>query len=479
MNKRLLILAALVAAIWACVFFWPKAVHEEPEAAGWPPYDLMLTTRVQQETENATLTLERDSGDWFLSSQDQGVRFRADRSRVEALFNFIRTNKPLRRLGNVAESKVPDFGLDNPRSVLTLETDTAWQVRIGARNPSGDGVYAQSSSEPGEVLLLDAGFEKQATHPKGYFQDLRLMDMDPEYVERVRVEGQATWELTRKEQTMVFAWPQELTTHKVAQPEANMYLHELTSAKGTAYAPQWSPGGRKPDLTVSVWRMAAETPEVLHLYRMDAPQQESNPAAPLEGGESGLMAVSSWQTTPLSLEPQTWDKLAKSAFSLRKRSVVDMDTGSLRRMELNAIQGRGYLPLEAHKQDAAWESAAGDTLMGMDVMLWRLTDLKYEAEASPRLPEGAVLALTWKLFAKADEPSAVVHFYEDTSLPEGRCWISANGAETYYPVNNELLLDLLAKLPAAVSVESPPPPAADGAASAEPGPGQDNATHKE
>jgi hypothetical protein len=479
LNIRLLILAALVAAVWACVFFWPQAVHEGPEAVAWPPYDLMLTTRVQQKTENATLTLERDSGAWFLSNQEQTVRFRADRSRVEALFNFVRVNKPLRSLGSVAESKVSDFGLDNPRSVLTLESDTTWQVRIGARNPSGDGVYAQSSSEPGEVLLLDAGFEKQTTHQETYFQDLRLMDMDPEYVERVRVEGQATWELSRKEQAMVFSWPQELTTHTVAQPEANMYLHELTSAKGLEYAPRWSPEGRAPDLTVSVWRKAAETPEVLHLYKIDPLQQEPPTDTP-EGGEFDLMAVSSWQTAPLSLEPQTWGKLARSAFSLRKRGVVDLDAGSLRRMELNPIQGRGYLTLEAHKQDAAWESAAGDTLMGMDVMLWRLTDLKYEAEASPRLPEGAILALTWKLYAKPDEPAAVVDFYEDASLPEGQCWVNVNGTENYYPVNNELFLDLLAKLPAATSTDSTPPVGADDAVdTVEPGPGQDNATHKE
>ncbi len=479
MNKRLLILAALVAAIWAAVFFWPQPVQEESDSAGWPPYDLMRTMHVRQEAENASLILERDSGEWFLSLQGEAPRYRADRSRVEALFNFIRVNKPLRRLGNASQGNIQDFGLDNPRSVLTLESDTTWELRIGAKNPSGDGVYAKSSSEPDEVLLLDVGYEKQTTHQAGYFQDLRLLDMDPELVARVRVEGEATWEITRKEQTMVFTWPQELTNYQTAQPEVNMYLHELTSAKGAVFDPQWSPEGRSPDLTVSVWRMAAETPEVLHLYKTDISPRESPPAFVEQGVKTGLMVVSSWQSAPLTLEPQTWSKLTKSAFSLRKRNVVELDTASLRRMELNPTQGRGYTTLEAFKKENLWESANGDNLLGMDVMLWRLTDLKYEAEPSPQLPTGAGLSLTWKLFAKADESTSVVRFYEGASLSEGQCWANVNGENKFYPVNNELLLDLLAKLPA-TSGESPPPAATNSAAPpAEPFAGQNNATHKE
>ena len=500
MNKRLFVLAALVAVIWGVAFLWPEPEPEAPKDTGWPAYDLMKTREVELESGDAQkLRLERDSGEWFVRSGEGAAKCRADLAKVEALFNFISSNRPKRRMQDVPESEFPSFGLDNPKNVLTLKSDTDWRISVGGRNPAGDGVYARESKNPGQVVLLDSGYEKQLSYAPSHFYDLRLLDFKPEDVERVRVEGDHTWELTRKDQNMVFTWPQELTRFKAAQPEVNMYLHELVSTKGTAYDSGWSPQGAEPGVTISVWRKAAKTPVVLKLYkaayRVDTSGSGNATQAAGTAVQSGTVAVSSWQTAPLGLGEQAWSKLAKSAFSLRLRSVISLDTGNLTRLEFNPAPGRGYLTLDANKKDKRWQSAAGDNLLGMDVMIWRLTDLKYEAAASPKLPEQARLALTWKLYGDGDKPVSVVNFYEDTGMPEGQCWVGVDGEGKFYPVDNELLLDLMAKLPAAAvnpASASPagsnatapvgrdlPPSVGGSAASAAPSTGEDNATHKE
>ncbi len=469
MNKRLLLLAILAAGVWAAAVFWPGRQDDAPPADPlWPPLDLQEAASIEQQTQGGGFTLTQKDGEWLLSGE-AATPLRASKGKVEALLAFIKGNKPMRRLMEKNETPDPaqlaQYGLDKPESMVTFTADKEWRIALGAKNAAGDGVYALSSLEPG-VLLLGAGYQEQLNHAPEHFYDLRLLDMNAEVVRKIRVQGDVQWEMARKDdEGWEFTWPDDLKDYPVAAYEANMFAHNVAGLEGTAFDTDFSPKGEEPALRFSVWRTGADDPEVLDIYTqaasgVDARQEET------QGRGTRYVALSSWQKKPVVLDAKEWGKLDKEAFYLRERSVISVDQSAVRRMELVPVDKDRYKPLEATKADAAWEDGQGKNLLGLDVLLWRLGDLKYEAPQVKSLPPSAVLQFTWNLYDKDGAQIIAAHFYDDPGLQSGQCWIGVNDPELFYPVSRELLDDLNARLPpvenkaepAGVSDGRTPPP---------------------
>lgn len=467
MNKRLLILAALALGVWIAATLLPDAQEKKAEKdANWPPFSLSGVTGIAQNSADHSFKLTKEqgsTGNWLITWKD-AKPLRAETTKVDSLLDFIENHAPTRRLDQSAiagnNELLAPYGLDKPQSVLTLEKDDSWTIALGETNPSGDGIYALSSLEPG-VLLLDAGYAQQGSRTPEHYYDLRLLDMTADTVAKIRAQGAVQWEISRDgEEDWIFTWPEELKEAEVATHEASMYAYDLASLKGLAYAPEWSEPS--PDNTVAidftVWRKGSEDPETLRLVTVlpvvdnESLEQEGEPST------AQYMATSSWQKAPIKLDGTAWENLHKTAFSLRERSVISINQGELERMELVSANKDSYKPLTADKGESLWHDAQGEKLMGMDVLLWRLNDLKYEGVQQDSLPDTARLDLTWNLWNADGALVASVRFYSDPELGANQCWVGIGDPEKFFPVDSELLEDLRSRLPK----NQPEAPAAQG-----------------
>ncbi len=128
---------------------------------------------------------------------------------------------------------------------------------------------------------------------------------------------------------------------------------------------------------------------------------------------------------------------------------MDKDTGGVARQKIQQLGPAGgeRRELEAVKSEAGWKSAnKTQDMLGMDMLLWRLGDLKYEQPPSDTLPKTAEPLAMWELFDAKGKPLAGLEFYLDPGLGKDICWVKVLGREKYYPVQDQLLEDLQAQL---------------------------------
>ncbi|MBG0777748.1 MAG: DUF4340 domain-containing protein [Desulfovibrionaceae bacterium] len=452
--KRLLILLILATGVWSAAAYWTAAPKDAGSDRGqdpsWPEVTAERVGRVEcNATGGASFVLALRNGQWYAGGTGANATFtaRADADKVRGLMEFVSHNKPERRLEGIGRDKAAEFGLDAPRLSVTFEAAQPWTLCLGDANPSGDGVYATSSLED-RILLLGAKYRQHLERPETYYHDLRLTDSVADDVERVRVTGPGAvgdgeWEAQRTEKGFVFTWPDRLKERTVNQGELDLYLHTLVTMKGARYlagSPKGMPG---PYLRVQIWRKKAAVPTTIELYDLAAGSAE----APME---TRFLTVSDWQGAPVELDRDRAVKLSRTAFSLMERKVASVDLGRITRQRVvqKGHDGKPAQEVVAVKKDKGWvTSPDGREMVGMDMLTWRLTDLKYEAEPLSQLPDSARYALTWELFGADDKPVTELVFYLDPDLPEHLCWVKVLGEDRFYPVPDKLLEDLQGQLP--------------------------------
>lgn len=459
MNKRLLILLLLAGAVWAGYSFQTeKPVKDVATAVDWPRIAPEFLSAVESVSANGTFRLTKEpSGDWFVQGKDNATRLRADRQKAEALANFHNANAPRRVLLDVNASdpaKAAQYGLDNPAKTLALAGDRNATLRFGAKNPAGDAVYGVvtgSSNASGALLLLPASWLDQAAALDKYL-DLRATDLHAQNITRLRVDNKADpFELERNGSADYrFLAPGSFRDFKVSSLDAERLLHEVAGLAGVALAPAPPPASAKPAVTLSVWRLGSDNATAIRLYPVaDNPQQ--------------YLMQSDWQPAPVLLDRATLHRVTPDPFLLRDRRVLTLDqqqvhsqrlvnlsAGNLTAREVVAIRDpeaatRGGAGEGKHawlrREDNA--SAQASPLQGMDMLLWRLTELVFEAEPSRNHPVTATPALLWDLLDANGTRLASLSFARDGTLPQGQCWLELDNA-TLYPVADEVLEQTLA-----------------------------------
>ena len=100
-----------------------------------------------------------------------------------------------------------------------------------------------------------------------------------------------------------------------------------------------------------------------------------------------------------------------------------------------------------------WEAGGGwrfrgekKDIPGIDMSLWRFTELQFEALPLNNLPDTAVKLMYCKLMDTEGEKLTELTFYADPRLPQGQCWMK-NGGGMYYPVSSRLVKDLQGMFP--------------------------------
>ena len=352
-------------------------------------------------------------------------------------------------------------GLDKPAASITFFGESQWKIQMGAKNATSTGIFAESSKESGEVLLLDSSYAEQFTRDMSHYYDLRLFPLQPEAVTRVQLdmaEG-AGWEINVKDGKASFIAPADLTNKKVSRTELDGYLRDMSGLKGTDFVLGKSAPQGEPAATLRIWKNGSKDPVEVRFYETSATadKNQQDVQAP---SDPGLVAVSSWQNAPLVMEAAARAKIFRPAFSLRDRSVLEMAPGQVERQVVKR-EATGDLPaaqLIAAKSESGW-TVDGKERQGLDMLLWRLSDLQYEDEPQDSLPQGAQKELVWELYG---EKQALLHtlvFYRPSGSAGGKSdqWIAVDDKAPYYPVSSKLADDLAALLPAAAgSAKSAP-----------------------
>jgi|GEM_PF-3327725 len=452
MNKRLVLLAALVVAVWAGINYWPEKKKEEKTDPAWHKLNPAKITKIEQKAADS-FVLDMRNGEWFITlSGDRKTAepLRASLPTVEAVANFVNGSMPLRRLGPLAGEKAKDFGLDKPKASITFTSETAWTIEVGDKNPTNDGIYAKSSLEPDECLLLAASYLEQLNRKPDHYFDLRLADFPAETVAKVRVRsaipGAAPeeWEIERRETGFAFTAPASSVGKSVASQEADSYLRSLAMAKGKQLLLPAPPIPDAAATTISVWRKGVDSPVVFELYQFPA-----DFAAPGLAGQ--FFCRSNWQKGILTLDKNEVPRLVRSAFSLRDRTALKLDASGLKRMKIirTERQGQPLAEVLATRSEKGWtDQGTKKAMSGMDMLMWQLADLKFESEPASTLPAEAKCVLEWYLYKDGDQPATTLKFFRDPALSKGRCWLTVDNGENKYPVDDQLLDELLRDAPA-------------------------------
>ena len=156
------------------------------------------------------------------------------------------------------------------------------------------------------------------------------------------------------------------------------------------------------------------------------------------------LGKSSWLTVPFMLDAESVGQLVRSAFDVQGRTVVKLDIGTV--AHLIIIHGGKRYSIE--RGETGWRIDGGQKdVLGIDMSLWRFTELQFEALPLNNLPDSAVKLMYCQLLDENGVELAAMTFYADPKLPQGQCWMQ-NGGGMYYPVSSRLLKDLQGMFPA-------------------------------
>ena len=430
--SRPLTYLTLVVAVAAAIMFWSGKAFRPQAEIRWPAYDVEAMGVLAVSLPEGAFQLERSGGAWFVRLPGMEPVLRADAAKVDALLSFLAHTRPLRRL-----ERASDTGLEQPRAALAV--DGGPLLTIGADVPEGEGVYASlapAGDTGGQLLVLPARFAEVLARAAGQYYDLRLLDVEPRQVVRVALEGLGgeSWEVDRAKGD-TFTRPEPLSRTKAAGGKLDQYLHEALAVRASGLAPEASVEGLDTRLTLSVWTAGDKAPRTVRVHVRPR-------------GEGPWMAVTDRQPVPFLLDPRRVDDLAVSSFLLTDRRVLDLDPATATRLVL-AKDGR---LLSAHRNGQGWTSdSGGQGLVGIDMALWRLTELRYEFEPVASVPDTAREELELRLLDAKGDLALRLDFLSDPALPSGLMWVRPDDG-LYHPVQDALLDDLTGRLP----------PAADG-----------------
>lgn len=420
MKKRAAL--ALVAALaLAALLALPGRKPSRPGGA-WPEYAPGEVVRIAVSGPAGEYALEARGGGWALRVPGAAGQPLADPVRVEALLDFLARNRPLARVDDPGPER---SGLGSAASLTINDAD---RLEIGAPDAKGAGVFARRGG--GGVVLLAREYAQVLGRPAGHYLDLRLLDFDPGQVDAVTLgRGSQAVEIARGAAGPAFVRPAERAGQPALAEALDLWLHELRTLQALGPAPEAPAPGREPDLLVTLRQRGAGE----HALKLFAPAEGAGP----------WTALSSRQEAYFLLDPGQVAKVDRNAFSFADRRLAALDPGAVDRLVLS-VSGQ---ELRAERDGRRWRvQGLPGALTGIDMLLWRLTDLQYEFGPLETPPPGARERLRLELGLRGGEKREFV-FHIDPALPAGRCWVSHGAQQGFYRIPDQFYKDLKGLLP--------------------------------
>ncbi|WP_319779165.1 DUF4340 domain-containing protein [Maridesulfovibrio sp.] len=433
MLKRFFIFLTLVSIVCGAFYLSsPKETVERAEPV-WPVLNKDQVDRLDVcQMDNNCFSLVRRSDGWGVAQHGWNGTVEADRKKVESLLTGLAQDRAFRCLGRMAEGAAAEYGFDFPRIRIASGGGQELTMTVGAESPSGEGYFALNSKEERSLFLLDKDFVQHCEFPADYYYNLFLLPGQPAKVKSVSLGhgGSFSWTLVRKDGSFFFTFPAPLSGKKASGGDVDMFLHSLLEvpAKGlVATDPQ-----KEGRLVLNIEIVLPDNKvEILEIFEPS-------------GEEGHYLARSSSQNGYFVLSDEHFEQLNRKAFAMRQRNIVSVAIGKVGSVKV--VQGNQTFT--GIKSDKNWINFVDKKpLLGIDMSLWRLNELKFEAEPAEKLSETSEKVMDLELLDEQGAHVVKVSFYSDPELPTGQCWLSLGDGSGYYPVSDKLLEDLQGQIP--------------------------------
>ncbi|EGB13870.1 hypothetical protein DND132_0655 [Pseudodesulfovibrio mercurii] len=438
--RRILFLVVIVlaAALAGGAYWYRSGMEKQVVTSRWLAHPLkkVKSVHVRQGGEAYTLVLDGDrwvarvpGASWNVSARALGDRVRDYLIRVPELVPLLAFD------GNESEM-LGEYGLTEPELKLIVqfrdENVPPLNLRF-ARGESGK-TYGWNSETPGRVYEFGGEVFEQLAHPAAYFLDTKVFRFNEEQVSQVQLVQPfgSSWVARRESKGFVFVLPGYLKGKEASSSELKLYLHALALLRaGRLVLEPAVPEKGMAALTIKVWSDDAKEPSTVEFFT-------------IEDDPKHYFGRSSWLTVPFLLDAESVSQLVKSAFDVQGRNVFSLDIGQV--ALLVVVNGdRRYVVRRGH---TGWRVDGGEKdIPGIDMALWRFTELQFEALPLNNLAATAVKLMHCRLLDGDGNELKGITFYADPKLPQGQCWMK-NGDGMYYPVSARLLKDLQGMFPA-------------------------------
>lgn len=443
-----LLLLVLFTALGIGLFLYQQ--EQRLASSIWPDYSLDAVKSIEVSTRKERYTLQREGAGWVVrldGAEADALPVPADPVRIEALLAALAHNRPGQMLDPTATADLSALGLDAPAVQLHITPvsadDREAKVTLGHETPTGAALYAHSSFAPEAVFLLDASVLHHFVKPADHYFDTRLLDVRGEDVQRLALHSASAvqWDMERKDDTFHFLTPASMQSTTITAGEVRLYVHNLTAIAADVILtkPDRQVTG-KPVCAIEMQLPKASAPLRLELF------------APLDAEQ--VYGRSTRHPAGFLLDREKARNLIRQAYDMQWRGVVNFDSSRVEGARIYSVMHNQTLQVD--KTPAGWEERDnGRKIPGIDMTLWRLKELRFEAEPVGRLGYPAVQRLEFDLLAKDGKVLSSFTFFTDPRLPADQCWLKVGTEEMYYPVTSQLLEDVQGYLPVRQQPKAP------------------------
>ncbi|MFV0420947.1 DUF4340 domain-containing protein [Oleidesulfovibrio sp.] len=456
MSKRLFVTLAvtgLALLVAAGGYWWTRRVMVFTDSA-WPVPAVSSLTRISLISDGKAFDLQARNGGWVLRHSENDELCLARTDKVLDLVDTVRRNRPLQHLGKFSEDDADAYGLDKELWGITFYGRKSWSLYLGGDGWRKGSVYARSTHDGDEVYLVGSVYKKALQVSAGSLCDTGLLGLVPADVARIAVEGPGlgAWEVARTAGGYAFTGQLPDQGPRVSTQAMDFYLHVLTGMQASGRMTT-APDSLPPvHLRISVWRKGAATPEEVLIYN--------------DGdGDSSYICTSTRQPGFMRLEDDRLEKLALSAFDVSERPVLAKPLNGIEGQKITLTRDGLETSFLLGRKAQGWSDlVTGGDVVGLDVITYGLGSMQYERPPIQVQPENARPWLVWSLYGEGGAATLALHFYRDTDLPPGMCWVRVDDKGPWFTVKTRLVDDVLSRVPAPAPVPEAPQKAAAAAA---------------
>lgn len=437
--KRIVCVVAvlLLAGLAGGVYWYDTYSDTRVETSRWLSRSLDNVVSVHVFSPEGSYSLFADGDTWEadVPGASWNVRAHVKPNRVREYLSFLADLTPDKYIADVDQDGPENYGLNDPKFKVIFNFKGKDEEQLSIRFTVGETgrVFGWNSRNPEMVYEFDGKTFERLALPALHFLDDYIFRFDEELVDRVQLVQPfgSSWLVEKGKSGFVFKLPGYLKGKQASVSDLKLYVHSLAliRAKQLILEPV-AIDGQMPTLTVRVWGKGGKNHSVEFFSQ--------------EGALDVYMGVSSWLTMPFLVDAQSVAQMVKSAFDIQSRTVMALDIGTVDRVVIDHGEAR----FTVERSDAGWRLRGTENdIPGIDMSLWRITNLKFEALPLNNLSKTAVALMRCRLLDADGRLLKAMTFYADPELPQGQCWMKSEDG-MYYPVSSRLLKDLQGMFPA-------------------------------
>ena len=428
-----LLLSGLALGVYWCDMY----THTRIETSQWLSRSLEKMSSVHVYSPEGSYTLFADGDVWDadVPGPSWNIKAHVKPNKVREYISYLADLTPNKYIADVDQDGPESYGFNDPgfKVILKFSGKGGEPLTIKFTTDETGRVFGWNSGNTEMVYEFDVKVLERLALPARHFLDDYIFRFDEELVDRVQLVQPfgSNWLVEKGESGFVFKLPGYLKEKQASDSDLRLYIHSLAliRAKQLILEPvvlEKQMGG----LVIRVWVKGGKEPHFVEFF-------------PKEGSPDVYLGRSSWLTTPFLVDAQSVAQMVKSAFDIQSRTVMALDIGTVDRIILD----HGGSRFTIGRSDTGWRlQGTENDIPGIDMLLWRITNLKFEALPLSNLSKTAVELMNCRLLDADGKFMKVMTFYVDRELPQGQCWMKSEDG-MHYPVSSRLLKDLQGMFP--------------------------------